>query len=48
LGFTLSGIERGVGFKLGEWVDVARWQRVLAPRGVDPTGPQPYASVGAS
>ena len=27
LGFTLSGIERGVGFKLGEWVDVGRWQR---------------------
>ena len=32
LGFKLSGIERGVGFKLGQWVDVGRWQRDLAPR----------------
>src|SRR5947209_7636064 len=32
LGFTLSGIERGVGFKLGEWVDVGRWQTDLASR----------------
>jgi L-amino acid N-acyltransferase YncA len=36
LGFTLSGIERGVGFKLGEWVDVGRWQRDLAPRSKTP------------
>jgi L-amino acid N-acyltransferase YncA len=47
LGFTLSGIERGVGFKLGEWVDVARWQRDLAPRNANPAGPLPFASVGA-
>lgn len=32
LGFKLSGIELGVGFKLGHWVDVGRWQRDLAPR----------------
>src|SRR5438876_328518 len=25
LGFILAGIERGVGFKLGQWVDVGRW-----------------------
>jgi phosphinothricin acetyltransferase len=47
LGFTLSGIERGVGFKLGEWVDVGRWQRDLVPRSTDPVSPLPYASVGA-
>lgn len=45
LGFTLSGIERGVGYKLGEWVDVARWQRHLAPRDVTPVEPKPYAAV---
>jgi len=45
-GFTLSGIERGVGFKLGEWVDVGRWQRDLAPRNAAPGGPMPYASIG--
>lgn len=36
LGFRLSGIERGVGFKLGRWVDVGRWQRDLAPRSAAP------------
>ena len=39
LGFTLSGIERGVGFKLGRWVDVGRWQKDLAPRPAIPTEP---------
>lgn len=39
LGFTLSGVERGVGFKLGEWVDVGRWQLDLAPRAQDPCEP---------
>jgi L-amino acid N-acyltransferase YncA len=42
LGFTLSGIERGVGFKLGEWVDVGRWQRDLALRDADPAEPRPF------
>jgi len=45
LGFTLSGIERGVGYKLGQWVDVGRWQKDLAPREAVPEGPQPYAEV---
>ena len=39
LGFTLSGIERGVGYKLGQWVDVARWQRDLASRSSPPNEP---------
>ncbi len=42
LGFTLSGIERGVGFKLGEWVDVGRWQNDLTARIGAPVEPQPY------
>jgi phosphinothricin acetyltransferase len=41
-GFTLSGIERGVGFKLGAWVDVGRWQKDLAPRTPAPAEPRPY------
>jgi phosphinothricin acetyltransferase len=41
LGFTLSGVERGVGFKLGQWVDVGRWQRDLAPRSATPAEPRP-------
>ena len=45
LGFALSGIERGVGFKLGQWVDVGRWQKDLAPRPAVPEGPLPYEEV---
>jgi phosphinothricin acetyltransferase len=40
LGFTMSGIERGVGFKLGRWIDVGRWQRDLAPRTDNPNEPR--------
>lgn len=39
VGFTLSGIERCVGFKLGRWIDVGRWQRDLAPRTAAPADP---------
>jgi L-amino acid N-acyltransferase YncA len=45
LGFTLSGIERGVGFKLGKWIDVGRWQRDLAPRSTAPSEPLTWASI---
>ena len=41
LGFTLCGIERGVGFKNGRWIDVGRWQRDLAPRIAEPPEPLP-------
>ena len=44
-GFALAGIERGVGFKLGKWVDVARWQRDLARRVPTPATPLTSASV---
>ena len=43
LGFTLSGTERGVGFKLGKWMDVSRWQRALALRTPTPEEPTPYS-----
>jgi L-amino acid N-acyltransferase YncA len=45
LGFRLSGIERGVGFKLGQWVDVGRWQRDLASREAKPEEPRPYRNM---
>jgi L-amino acid N-acyltransferase YncA len=48
LGFTLSGIERGVGFKLGEWVDVGRWQKDLAPRDSEPAEPRPFEPLLSS
>jgi phosphinothricin acetyltransferase len=44
LGFTLSGVERGVGYKLGEWIDVGRYQRDLAPRSAPPAEPLRFAA----
>jgi len=46
LGFHLSGIERGVGYKFGKWVDVGRWQRDLAPRSESPSEPLPSTGLG--
>ncbi|MEO5774220.1 MAG: N-acetyltransferase family protein [Sphingomicrobium sp.] len=43
LGYTLVGIERGCGFKLGTWADVGRWQKDLAPRAEPPSEPRPYS-----
>ncbi|MFL6730534.1 MAG: GNAT family N-acetyltransferase [Sphingomicrobium sp.] len=45
LGFVHTATYRGVGFKLGRWIDVGRWQRDLAPRVVHPSEPLPYAEV---
>jgi phosphinothricin acetyltransferase len=47
LGFKLSGVERGVGFKFGQWIDVGRWQRDLAPRASAPAEPRCYTEVFA-
>jgi len=43
LGFTYAGTYRGVGFKLGEWLDVGLWEKELAPRSAAPKEPVPYA-----
>lgn len=43
LGFTYAGTYRGVGFKLGEWLDVGLWEKELAPRSAQPKEPVPYA-----
>ncbi len=48
LGFDLMGVERGCGFKLGEWADVSRWQKDLAPRGQPPVELRPFADVWMS
>jgi L-amino acid N-acyltransferase YncA len=45
LGFTLLGVERGVGFKFGKWIDVGRWQRDLAPRSAAPAEPLAWACL---
>ena len=43
LGFAYAGTYRGVGFKLGEWLDVGLWEKKLAPRVAEPKEPSPYA-----
>jgi len=43
LGFIYAGTYRGVGFKLGEWLDVGLWEKELAPRSAAPKEPVPFA-----
>ena len=47
MGFSLLGIERAVGFKLGQWVDVGRWQRDLTDRTQVAAEPLPYRVLAA-
>lgn len=41
LGFVQTATYRGIGFKLGRWIDVGRWQRDLAPRSTPPAPVRP-------
>lgn len=45
LGFIHTGTYRGVGFKMGEWLDVGLWEKDLAPRNAVPEGPLPYEGL---
>ena len=47
LGFREVGLHRQIGFKSGEWHDVAQWQRPLAPIAVPPAEPRKAAEVFA-
>jgi phosphinothricin acetyltransferase len=48
LGFVPVGTHHRVGFKLGRWYDVGRWERPLAERSPDPSPPVPFARLGAA
>ena len=39
LGYRLAGTIKAPGYKLGEWVDIAYWQRDLAERQAAPREP---------
>ena len=39
LGFRAAGVQTGIGFKHGRWIDVGFWQRDLAKRSAEPRGP---------
>jgi L-amino acid N-acyltransferase YncA len=45
LGFTYAGMYRGVGFKLGEWIDVGLWEKELARRTATPDEPLPFGGL---
>ena len=47
LGFVQTGTYRGVGFKMGEWLDVGLWEKDLAPRSALQPEPISYASLRA-
>ncbi|HEX2196134.1 MAG TPA: GNAT family N-acetyltransferase [Actinomycetota bacterium] len=40
-GFERTGTTRGIGYKLGRWIDVGEWQRELNPRAAAPAPPRP-------
>ncbi|HYF61300.1 MAG TPA: arsinothricin resistance N-acetyltransferase ArsN1 family B [Herpetosiphonaceae bacterium] len=44
-GFERLGVYRQIGFKLGAWHDVSRWQRELQPRAADPAPPTPLTGL---
>lgn len=41
LGFRRIGVQDGIGFKHGRWLDVGLWQRDLGERGTTPRAPSP-------
>ena len=45
LGFAYAGTYSGVGFKLGEWLDVGLWQKKLASRSSAPAEPLPFEDL---
>ena len=47
-GFTLIGVERGVGYKRDAWHDVARYQLPLQPERLNPEPPVPVSSLVTS
>jgi phosphinothricin acetyltransferase len=48
MGFTLVGVYRGVGYKLGAWHDVSWYQRELQPERPEPDPPRPVQAVEAT
>ncbi len=45
-GFRRAGVQREVGYKHGQWMDVGLWQRELAQPATPPAEPRPFADVG--
>ena len=45
VGFALVGVYRGIGFKLGDWHDVAWYEAELQPEAPNPPAPKPLNAV---
>jgi L-amino acid N-acyltransferase YncA len=48
MGFEPIGAYRGVGYKLGQWLDVGWWKKSLQAERIDPALPQPIGAVRES
>ncbi|HEV3216346.1 MAG TPA: arsinothricin resistance N-acetyltransferase ArsN1 family B [Vicinamibacterales bacterium] len=48
VGFTLVGVYRGIGYKLGAWRDVAWYELALQPERENPPPPTPISGLKAS
>lgn len=46
VGFRRAGVQRAVGYKRGQWIDVGLWQRALAEHLASPAEPRVFAEVG--
>lgn len=44
MGFQAVGVNRGIGYKHGQWHDVGIWQREIQPRPLSPKAPRPFAT----
>ena len=45
MGFQTVGVNRGIGYKNGEWHDVGIWQMEIRPRPSLPEVPQPLGAI---
>jgi L-amino acid N-acyltransferase YncA len=43
MGFTLVGVYRGIGYKMGSWHDVSWYEAVVQPERADPPTPRPVS-----
>ena len=45
MGFQAVGVNRGIGYKHGQWHDVGIWQMEIQPRPQSPKAPRPFVAL---
>jgi phosphinothricin acetyltransferase len=48
VGFRPLAVYKGVGYKLGQWLDVGWWQLDLQPERENPVEPRPFGEIRTS